>query len=306
MNSKIEAKKEEMLGKGAPVIDNIALLLNRYRMEKAEITEDKRVFTFSKGATKYAIEYSNHDKTLEVVCEPEDAQPFNFVVGTEVDGEFTSHRVYIAKRIASSLPYGYLDETEALVLAHLIVGLVTMADLSYLTTFVHIADAKDEKVSIASVVERITCGDMRETGLKGVVNTVIKNNQISLKPIDFVDYHFAAVQLRNNIRHELGTNDIFRRRVNGINKYLHEHNLIEKMESLEDEEKLHTPTGNSHIPANHATKNLAESKAKTTTRTTTAVSVDGSYDVNKGCYTQVVLNGKITKEVYEKILSLLK
>lgn len=305
MNSKIEAKKEEMLGKGAPVIDSIALLLNRYKMEKAEITGDKRVFVFSKGATKYAIEYSNHEKTLEVVCEPEDAKPFNFVVGAEVDGDFTSHRVYIAKRIAANLPYGYLNETEALVLALLIVGLITMEELSYLTTFVHISDVKDEKVSIASIVERITCDDMRGVKLKGVVDGVIKNNQISLKPIDFVDYHFAAVQLRNSIRHVSDTSDIFRKRVNGINKYLHEHNLIEKMEALEDEDKLHIPTGNSHIPANHADEPLAESKVKTAAETTT-VNVDGSYDVNRGCYTQVVLNGEISKEVYEKILSLLK
>lgn len=305
MNSKVEAKKEEMLGKGAPVIDNIALLLNRYKMEKAEITGDKRVFVFSKDTTKYTVEYTRHDKTLKIDCEQEDGQPFNFVVGVEVDGQFTSHRVFIVKRIAANLPFGHLDETEALVLAHLIVGLVTMAELSYLTTFVHIADVKDEKVSIASIVERITCDDMRETGLKGVVNTVIKNNQISLKPIDFVDYHFAAVQLRNSIRHVSSANDIYRSRVNGINKYLHEHNLIEKMESLEDDEKLHIPAGNSHIPAKRTTKNPAESKVKTTAETT-AVSVDGSYDVNKGCYTQVVLNGEISKEVYEKILSLLK
>lgn len=303
MNSKIEAKKEEMLGKGAPIIDNIALLLNRYKLEKAEITGDKRVFVFSKGATKYAIEYSNHEKTLEVACEPEDAQPFNFVVGAEVDGDFTSHRVYIAKRIASNLPYGYLDETEALVLALLIVGLVSIVELSYLTTFVHISDVKDEKVSVASVVERITCDDLREVKLKGVVDGVIKNNQISLKPIDFVDYHFAAVQLRNSIRHVSSANDIFRRRVNGINTYLHENKLIEKMEALEDEGKLHIPTGDSHIPAKRATKNPVESKVKTTA---TAVSVDGSYDTSRGCYTQVVLNGEISKEVYEKILSLLK
>lgn len=301
MNSKIEAKKEEMLGKGAPVIDNIALLLNRYKMEKAEITGDKRVFVFSKDATKYTVEYSNREKTLEVVCEPEDAQPFNFVVGVEVDGQFTSHRVFIVKRIAANLPFGHLNETEALVLAHLIVGLVTMTELSYLTTFVHIADAKDDKVSIASIVERITCGDMRETGLKGVIGKIIKNNQISLKQIDFVDYHFAAVQLRNNIHHESGTGDIFRRRVNGINKYFHENKLIEKMEALEDEDDINPPTANSHTP----TKTPAKSKTKTTINTT-AVSVDGSYDVNKGCYTQVVLNGEISKEVYEKILSLLK
>lgn len=305
MNSKIEAKKEEMLGKGASVIDNIALLLNRYKMEKAEITGDKRVFVFSKGATKYAIEYSNHEKTLEVVCKPEDAQPFNFVVGAEVDGEFTSHQVYIAKRIASNLPYGYLDETEALVLALLIVGLASMEKLFYLTTFVHISDVKDEKVSIASIVERITCDDLRAVKLKGVVDEVIKNNQISLKPIDFVDYHFTAVQLRNSIRHVSSASDIYRSRVNGINKYLREHNLIEKMESLEDEIEPNDPNRNSHIHAKRATKNTVESKSKTTAETTT-VNVDGSYDVNRGCYTQVVLNGEISKEVYEKILSLLK
>lgn len=305
MNSKIEAKKEEMLGKGARVIDNIALLLNRYKMEKAEITGDKRVFVFSKDTTKYIVEYTHHDKTLKIGCEQEDAPSFNIVAGVEVDGEFTSHRVFIVKRIAANLPFGHLDETEALVLAHLIVGLVTMAELSYLTTFVHIADAKDEKVSIASIVERITCGDMRETGLKGVVNSVIKNNQISLKPIDFVDYHFAVVQLRNSIRHVSSASDIYRSRVNGINKYLHEHNLIEKMEALEDEDKLRIPAENSHTPAKRATKNPAESKAKTAAETT-AVNVGGSYDVNRGCYTQVVLNGEISKEVYEKILSLLK
>ena len=305
MNSKVEAKKEEMLGKGAPVVNNIALLLNRYKMEKAEITGDKRVFVFSKDTTKYTVEYTHHDKTLKIDCEQEDAPPFNIVVGVEVDGQFTSHRVFIVKRIAANLPFGHLNETEALVLAHLIVGLVTMTELSYLTTFVHIADAKDEKVSITSIVERITCGDMRETGLKGVVNAVIKNNQISLKPIDFVDYHFAVVRLRNNIRHVSDANDIFRKRVNGINKYLHEHNLIEKMEALEDEDKLHLPAGNSHTPVNRADEPLAESKVKTAAETT-AVNVDGSYDVNRGCYTQVVLNGEISKEVYEKILSLLK
>lgn len=305
MNSKVEAKKEEMLVKGTPVVNNIALLLNRYKLDKAEITGDKRVFVFSKGETKYAIEYHNNEKTLEVVCEPEDGQPFNIVVGVEVDGQFTSHRVFIVKRIAASLPFGHLDETEALVLAHLIVGLMTMTELSYLTTFVHITDAKDEKVSIASIVERITCGDMRETGLKKVIDAVIKNNQISLKPIDFVDYHFAAVQLRNSIRHVSSVSDIYRSRVNGINKYLHEHNLIEKMKSLEDEDKLHIPTVNSRIPAARVTKNSTESKVKTTAEITT-VNVDGSYDVNKGCYTQVVLNGEISKEVYEKILGLLK